>query len=443
MSYTLSKDNFLKRLNPKIKKEFAFIKNFNDSFFAEDRAGEPRKNKIYGIKTSIDNIKLIPKKLNQIKTQNGIDLIIDDYKFRFIISRKKSVRSGDAKTTKMQELCSLKICENVFKGKVTKQEELVKIYPELPDKIDWQESFQAQEEAFKYIKRVYKFNVTEFNRDKGFMDFITKLVKKLGVYQKDSWNPADIWIHKKDIEKEFDNIKTIFELNNKLLQLFEEKKLCGISLKKTGKTAKVEEVNIKKINKKPNNFIGGKLYLNLKPNNKELLNDELSFDLEHPDGTINAQVRMYPKKAKSNVQISYKLKGGKAEFGKVSAKFRNIIYKEITKSDFPEGKNMPSNLSEYIKNRKNYKRKIDLIIKKKIMKTNIKSFEEFDNNIMKIYENNDINYNLNELITKYQGIEVAYEMSKLKVSDLVDMVTKWSYISQKKGDSFGCFLKIY
>lgn len=52
----------------------------------------------------------------------------------------------------------------------------------------------------------------------------------------DKWNPADIWMVKEseinEIKKHLDGENTIDCLNNALLQLFNEKKLIGISLKK-------------------------------------------------------------------------------------------------------------------------------------------------------------------------------------------------------------------
>lgn len=52
----------------------------------------------------------------------------------------------------------------------------------------------------------------------------------------DKWNPADIWMVKEseinEIKKHLDGQNTIDCLNNALLQLFNEKKLIGISLKK-------------------------------------------------------------------------------------------------------------------------------------------------------------------------------------------------------------------
>jgi len=79
-------------------------------------------------------------------------------------------------------------------------------------------------------------------------------------------------------------------------------------------------------------------------------NDELNYD-QYYDGksVINVQIRMYPKSTLSNVQVSYKLKGASAEFGKVPSRFRNDLFKTFTGLNFPQGKSMPRNLEEFSK----------------------------------------------------------------------------------------------
>ena len=63
----------------------------------------------------------------------------------------------------------------------------------------------------------------------------------------DKWNPADIWMVKEseigEIKSHLDGEKTIDCLNNALLQLFNEKKLIGISLKKIEGAAKMDIKN--------------------------------------------------------------------------------------------------------------------------------------------------------------------------------------------------------
>ena len=96
---------------------------------------------------------------------------------------------------------------------------------------------------------------TEFTREGGFMDFITKLVSsKFKIAKKDSWNPADIWCVKnenkvmKDMAKiadTKDGMASIAELNAMMRTLYKQRVLVGISLKLiSGKEAKYEEVNL-------------------------------------------------------------------------------------------------------------------------------------------------------------------------------------------------------
>ena len=96
----------------------------------------------------------------------------------------------------------------------------------------------------------------------SFMEFITKLCldnfdTDLGLGgKKDSWNPADIWIvngSQSIIEKELEkSVTTIHELNSVLRQMYYDKRVMGISLKKTGKVAYYEEVNLDESNLIPN-----------------------------------------------------------------------------------------------------------------------------------------------------------------------------------------------
>jgi len=441
MGYELNKKDFLKKVPSALRKEFKFLDKFDDAFFAD--TAPLKSGKIYSVKISEDNVKYIDKKLSPKKTGKNIDFGIGEYSFRFIISGKRAARKGDAKSTQLQELCSLKICENVFKNKKTELKDLVQIYPDLADNKGWIESFEAQEKVFKEIKTKYNLRPTVFNRDGGFMDFISKLVKQFGISAKDSWNPADIWIHSSGIEKEFKDVSSLSEVNNIMIRLFKEGKLLGISLKKTGKIAKMEETNFKSIQMKNNGFIKGKLLLDLKAGGKEFTNDEFSYDLQHPEGTINVQCRMFPKGNRASIQVSYKLKGGKAEMGKVPAAFRNEIYKELTRSAFPKGREMPFTKEMFLQEKDKWVKKVDVITKHSQFDTAVKSGKEFLDNILQIYNTGSDTYHAIELVSKFQGIELAYQFAKLKSDELDKLVTNWSYLAQKKSNIFGPFIKVY
>ena len=141
--------------------------------------------------------------------------------------------------------------QDIVDDKVT-YDHLVKIFRgDVPE--DWMFTFFAQQ---KRLFNVYNGNspYTTFNRDGGFMDYITKICSsKFKIAKKDSWNPADIWIIKgsqTQIENEIDKMldgdnQTIYELNDYLRGKYIKKEIMGLSLKKvSGKVAKYEVVNL-------------------------------------------------------------------------------------------------------------------------------------------------------------------------------------------------------
>ena len=106
----------------------------------------------------------------------------------------------------------------------------------------WIENFYKQQKVL--IKKIGKPNFTEFNRNGGFMQFITNLVKKhYGISSKDNWDPADIWLIQDErkwtsmmklgnlVEKDV-HTKTVQELNAIMRMLFKLRQVFGISLKK-------------------------------------------------------------------------------------------------------------------------------------------------------------------------------------------------------------------
>ena len=118
---------------------------------------------------------------------------------------------------------------------------------------DWLISYFAQQKVL--LDQVQPITMSEFNRDGGFMQYIQNYIKrKFDSKQKDTWNPADIWIVHgsqsaltEEIERTSVGSKgtqTIHELNRTLRKMYKDKQIMGISLKKTGKTAYYEEVNM-------------------------------------------------------------------------------------------------------------------------------------------------------------------------------------------------------
>ena len=84
----------------------------------------------------------------------------------------------------------------------------------------------------------------EFHRGSSFVDSIysswnkARKADKLGGIKNDKWNPSDIWAVSPDV-KSIEFKTDLSGLNNQLIDLFDERKLVGISLKKLGPDSKI------------------------------------------------------------------------------------------------------------------------------------------------------------------------------------------------------------
>ena len=120
---------------------------------------------------------------------------------------------------------------------------------------NWFETFVKQNE--RILKEFSNAKFTVFDRDDkdGFMMWFMKTIRDyFGISNKDSYNPADIWlIDKKEVNrqiilKEIEGPKgtqTIEELNQIMRKLYKERKVVGLSLKLiSGGQAKYQEVNL-------------------------------------------------------------------------------------------------------------------------------------------------------------------------------------------------------
>jgi len=115
---------------------------------------------------------------------------------------------------------------------------------------EWKEgSMKGANEIFKKVGAgKYKFVRGDRLLDDGSIKKAFGRVKgQTNLSSEDKWNPADIWMVEESevdaIKKHLDGENTIDCLNNALLQLFNEKKLMGISLKKIEGDARMDIKN--------------------------------------------------------------------------------------------------------------------------------------------------------------------------------------------------------
>ena len=183
---------------------------------------------------------------------------------------------SEAAATAMQEKASLVVIkEGINKNKVFTREEIVdgkgttgkaiqkKIFQQYPAKhhnnLEWMDTFWKQQDTFLNTKIAGKkigpsTHYEEYDRDNpnGFMDFISDLVRdQFGIAQKDTWNPADIWVveNKRKVREDLiaaANSVDINRLNATLRAMLKDKSVIGVSLKKItkGKPARWEVVNL-------------------------------------------------------------------------------------------------------------------------------------------------------------------------------------------------------
>ena len=128
-------------------------------------------------------------------------------------------------------------------------------------------------------------------------------LNKCGVSTKDSWNPADIYICKKsskaEIKKEVTRIGNLTLANGAKLDMlneymrkkFKTRELVGISLKKLGKNATVEETNVSRLQPLTDiSIIKGSFKLDLDlAANGEFKTGELKFKIRREGKEVNGK----------------------------------------------------------------------------------------------------------------------------------------------------------
>ena len=242
-----------------------FAKMQEGAFFCDD--APVSSSKIHTVKVSTANFVAIKPLLNKDKakevTRGGKKSADVDFgvgTLRFLETGKVSVSASDGQTTAKQERASLEMVKRVLqenKSYATPQmiakdkpffDRLMKVYPEINDV--WLQGLHAQGVKIKSLYAGAGF--TEVNRDAGFMDFISTLIRtKFGISKKDAWNPADIWlikdetkVRKKLLESVSGPNPSVSRLNDVMRVMYKNKTLVGVSLKAvSGKTAKWENVN--------------------------------------------------------------------------------------------------------------------------------------------------------------------------------------------------------
>ena len=364
--------------------------------------------------------------------------------------------------------------------------------------IDWLNSFYFSQKVLlaKYSSSTFQ----RFERDGGFMDYITKLIKdKFGISQKDTWNPADVWAVKgtqQAVEKYIDDkMKKIMDykessqklegaqldnyiragtlyLNSILIDLLtgRDPKVVGISLKLTDSGAHIEEVNFDKVKE---NIKENKALIDtiadpfiVDPKNDFICNFEItsgktskgtftqdvkvSAEDAHTGDRYNFQIKANSSESTtgSNLKFELTIQGkGAARGGKVPVELVVSLVNKIQRGAFENDyKKYPRTSKEFLAKLtsadKNYKKIFEKV------KDNVKdigvTYAEFITNVTAAF-------NMGGAIAtnatcKLMGLEFLYFLLTIKENQMSGMITDMAYLAQKKNirayDTFGPFIKI-
>ena len=453
-------------------------------------------------KKSVSSHKVVDVNLKTFLESNKLRKLTKNlgkvYNVRFReTSKKKGAKSPDAKSTRKQELASAAVFKVALEKKTKWQtedkfqqdKEIEKAirgadrpndggYPEAyddPDN-DWISVFWKQHKTI--IDKLTNSQISEFNREGkgGLMDVVTDAAKGLGVTNKDTWNPADIWGTRgndaeviKKIEETVEGGKvtqTIQQLNALLRSMYKSKELIGISLKKTsGQQALWEEYNIEALTlKEIDDYKYQKIdiTINFKPTDKVAKTGALdtAVQLRQSGGgaEYNFQITSNDTaKANQNLKFeskpvgSSKARGGKAEIKQVEKIVEALVEQKKGGTFKNKHQDYPKNLDEFLnkspggRSLRDYKTRFNAI--KDHVTTDCNSADEFVEVISDIFNADEkkggrpwvaqsklmqLNFIYHDLKIKKRGKDVYSEF-------WTDML----FLSIKKGDRFGPFAKLY
>ena len=329
----------------------------------------------------------------------------------------------------------------------------------------WLNTFYLQQKKLLIEFSDAKFTV--FNREGGFMDFITDIIKdKFGVSRKDSWNPADIWLIKKKnvfrekIRKELAGprgTQSIKELNAIMRSMFQKREVVGISLKLiSGQQAKYEEINVSKsFFKKLENMQGEYNFtlsrivfkLGLKGNSfatqdtnvflKDTKKEVAKFQLKG-----NTTSRLANLKFEGTEIGASAARLGKAPLNLVE-KLSSFVDRDLYNKSTKANGNYPTTAEEFKKRESEFSQMFARVVKHPLIsEIGIRTEKQFVDNMEQVFRGTSSH------IANVKLMQLYYldRLLKLKADVRDEYLTDLLFIAQKKGGKvfdFGPFGKLY
>jgi len=438
------------------------------AFFCDDSPVSP--SKIHIVKVSTANFVAIGPLLKnddkaKVVTKSGKKFVDVDFgvgTLRFLETSKVSVRASDGETTAKQERASLEMVKRVLQENKTYNtpeaiakdkpffNRLIKVYPEIND--IWLQGLHAQ--GLK-IKSLYaSSNFTEFNRDGGFMDFISNLIReKFGISKKDTWNPADIWMIKNEkkvrqqiLESVSGPNPSMSKLNDTMRLMYKNKTLVGVSLKAvSGKTARWEDVNtvsnIPQVDKLKLDSI--RMIMTSKSDGTLSTTDTVITVMS---GTAGAKFQLRQNsKGFNNLKFEpTKIGAGASRLGKVPLDMLARLLPEYGIKDFKNNWRLyPQTADEFKDVQKKYADRFIVINRLKYQEdidtdiTNSQFIDSMTKSFKSVDQKNGVS------TSKLQQLDFVYYIMTLKASERNELLTNMLYLAEKKGTQFAPFGKVY
>ena len=363
----------------------------------------------------------------------------------------------DAKATAMQENATRFFCERFIEtGRPPALADVSKIYPDVDD--EWEDTFSKQAVALKkWLQGKKGYN---YSRDTGIMPIVENIaLQKCGVRAKDNWNPADIYIVKKNEERSIvkqlesigdlsiDKELKLDALNEYMRELFVKRDLVGISLKKLGSIARLEVTNVEKLEPvKDISIVKDSIRLDLDLNdNDEFVTGEMAFSINVKGNNVNVQIRAFSGGERESTQMDMTETGASAKLGKVSSivaidpYLTKLGLKRRMGRELPKvGHWTPGQINAYITEYQNIK---DVRIDSNIVYWGKNNWEETLRRAIQIeHDNPRTASQLSSKLQCFQWVKILSAVDKQRKLD--EFLTILYYGAKKQYETAGPFLKI-
>ncbi len=412
------------------------------------------------------------------KDGDFIRLFVGTQVIKFQQTGKLTTSSGksisETTMTRMQELASAFVFKRAIKDNKSWSNMLAlradketmdgikKIWKDIGDvddvDEDWINNFYKQQKTL--IDKIGRPNFTEFNREGGFMEFISDLVKtEYGISGKDNWNPADIWLiqdEKKWTKMIEDSVKTtsnkaqgVLYLNSIMRKLFASRQVFGISLKKVaaGKDARIEFVNDKseffqKLEKLRFEYNGADCKLGQKTDKEgtiTLSTQDTRLYIKDGGNVYNFQIKANNSTSMSNLKYEPTSTGATAaRLGKATVELVEQLLKDYKLKFKKDNTAYPQDAKEFLNNKGgNWKELIEVLYKNKV-DIDVPDVQTAYDNLLFVFGTKPFVAN-----AKCQQIKWLTEYLSLSSEDRDTFGTDMVFIAKKEGKKYGVFAKIF